>query len=81
MQPRPSRVSIGGFALGAVVALAFALVIRLLPSAVVLETALRVAVFAVCALAAPPTVWFVDGRAGWSAPTNVSSSPGLPRVP
>jgi hypothetical protein len=52
-----------GFIVGALVALAFALVIRLLPDFLFLETSWRVAVFVVCALAAPPTVWFLQGVA------------------
>jgi hypothetical protein len=41
------------------VALGFAVVIRLLPAFLFLETAWRVGVFIICALAAPPTVWFL----------------------
>jgi hypothetical protein len=41
------------------VAFTFALVIRMLPESLFLETPWRVAVFIVCALAAPPTVWFL----------------------
>jgi len=54
------RASVTGFVVGALVALAFAVVIRLLPSFLFLETSWRIAVYAVCALAAPPTVWFLQ---------------------
>ena len=60
MDQRRSVASATGFVVGALVALAFAVVIRLLPSFLFLETSWRVAVYAVCALAAPPTVWFLQ---------------------
>ena len=49
-----------GLVVGALVALGFALVISLLPASLFLQTPRRVAVFVVCALAAPPTVWFLQ---------------------
>jgi hypothetical protein len=49
-----------GFVVGALVALAFAIVIRLVPAFLFLETSWRIAVFALCALAAPPTVSFLQ---------------------
>lgn len=49
-----------GFVVGALVALAFAVVIRLLPPTLFLEHHWRVVVFLLCALAAPPTVWFLQ---------------------
>lgn len=60
MENRHVGGSVTGFVVGALVALAFALVIRMLPDFVFLETPWRVAVFVVCALAAPPTVWFLQ---------------------
>ena len=47
-----------GIVVGALVALVFAVVISRVPAFLFLETPWRLAVFAVCALAAPPTVWF-----------------------
>ncbi len=49
-----------GFVVGSFGALAFAIVISLLPAFVFLETSWRVVVFVVCGLAAPPTVWAVQ---------------------
>ncbi len=49
-----------GLAVGAAVALVFAIIISLLPDSLFLQTPKRVAVFAACALAAPPTVWFLQ---------------------
>jgi hypothetical protein len=49
-----------GFVVGLLVALGFALLISLLPAAVFLETRWRVLAFVACALAAPPTVWFLQ---------------------
>lgn len=60
MDERGNRAAVTGFAVGALVALAFAVVIRLLPASLFLETPKRVAVYVVCALAAPPTVWFLQ---------------------
>jgi hypothetical protein len=53
-----------GFLVGAAVALAFAVVISLLPAWLFLETGWRVVVYVVCALAAPPTVWFLNWISG-----------------
>lgn len=63
MEERPVGGTITGLVVGALVALVFAVVIRLLPASLFLETPWRVLVFAVCALAAPPTVWFLQGVA------------------
>ena len=49
-----------GFVVGALVALAFAVVISQLSPSVFLETRWRVVAYVVCALAAPPTVWFLQ---------------------
>ena len=49
-----------GFVVGLLVALGFALLISLLPAAVFLETGWRAVAFVACALAAPPTVWFLQ---------------------
>lgn len=52
-----------GFVVGALVALGFAILISLLPASWFLDTPKRVAVYVVCALAAPPTVWLLQGIA------------------
>lgn len=49
-----------GLIVGALVALGFAVLISVLPDAVVLETRWRVVTYLLCALAAPPTVWFLQ---------------------
>lgn len=49
-----------GFVVGALVALVFAVVISLVPAFVFLEAPWRVVVFVAVALAAPPTVWFLQ---------------------
>lgn len=49
-----------GFVVGVLVALGFALVIRLIPESVLLDAPRRAVLFFVCALAAPPTVWFLQ---------------------
>lgn len=49
-----------GIVVGALVALAFAVVISLLPPATFLETGWRAVAYVVVALAAPPTVWFLQ---------------------
>jgi hypothetical protein len=49
-----------GFIVGALVALGFAVFISLLPDSLFLRTPQRVMVYVVCALAAPPTVWFLQ---------------------
>ena len=51
--------------MGALVALWFAILISLLPAWVVLETKWRVVTYIVVALAAPPTVWFLQAIARW----------------
>lgn len=63
MEERPVGGTVTAFVVGALVALVFALVIRLLPASLFLETPWRALVFAICALAAPPTVWFLQGVA------------------
>ena len=58
-EPR-TGAAVTGFVVGAAVALAFAIIISLSPASLFLETPKRIAVYAVCALAAPPTVWFLQ---------------------
>ena len=58
-EPR-TGAAVTGLVVGAAVALAFAIIISLLPASLFLETPKRIAVYAVCALAAPPTVWFLQ---------------------
>ena len=48
-----------GLVVGALVAFGFALVIRLVPESVFLQTPWRLAAYLLCALAAPPTVLFL----------------------
>ena len=48
-----------GLIVGALVALAFAVFISVLPAAWFLQTPARIAVYVVCGLATPPTVWFL----------------------
>ena len=48
-----------GFVVGALVALSFAIVISVLPASLFLDAPKRVIVYLACALAAPPTVWFL----------------------
>lgn len=55
-----------GFVVGALVALVFAVVISLTPPWVFLETGWRAVVYVCVGLAAPPTVWFLQGVARWS---------------
>lgn len=52
-----------GFVVGVAIALGFAIVISLLPASWFLDTPKRAAVYVVCALAAPPTVWLLQGIA------------------
>ena len=52
-----------GFIVGLLIALGFAIIISLLPASLFLETPKRVGVYVVCALAAPPTVWLLQGIA------------------
>lgn len=60
MDKRGNGAAATGFVVGAAVALSFAVVISLLPDTLFLQTPKRIAVFAACALAAPPTVWFLQ---------------------
>jgi len=60
MDERRSSPALMGFVVGALVALSFAVVISLLPDSLFLGTPQRVIVYIVCALAAPPTVWFLQ---------------------
>ena len=52
-----------GFIVGLLIALGFAIIISLLPASLFLDTPKRVAVYVVCALAAAPTVWLLQGIA------------------
>ena len=52
-----------GFIVGLLIALGFAIIISLLPASWFLDTPKRAAVYVVCALAAPPTVWLLQGIA------------------
>jgi hypothetical protein len=60
MDERRRAAALTGFVVGALVALGFAVVISLLPDSLFLRTPQRVMVYVVCALAAPPTVWFLQ---------------------
>jgi hypothetical protein len=60
MDERRSAAMSTGFVVGVLVALGFALVISLLPESLFLQTPRRVAVYVAVALAAPPTVWFLQ---------------------
>ena len=60
MDERRSSAVLTGFVVGALVALGFAIVISLLPESLFLQTPRRVAVYVAVALAAPPTVWFLE---------------------
>ena len=65
MDERKSGAAVTGFVVGALVALGFAIIISLLPASIFLETRWRAVVYLVCALAAPPTVWFMQAIARW----------------
>jgi len=65
MDERNSGAAATGLVVGALVALGFAIIISLLPASIFLETRWRVMVYIVCALAAPPTVWFLQAIARW----------------
>ena len=52
-----------GFIVGLLIALGFAILISLLPASVFRDTPKRVGVYVACALAAPPTVWLLQGVA------------------
>ena len=60
MDERRSAAMSTGFVVGVLVALGFAIVISLLPESLFLQTPRRVAVYVAVALAAPPTVWFLQ---------------------
>ena len=60
MDERNSGAAVTGLVVGALVALSFAILISLLPESVVLETRWRVVTYIAVALAAPPTVWFLQ---------------------
>lgn len=60
MAERGSEPAVTGLVVGALVALGFALLISLLPEWLFLQTPWRVAVYALCAAAAPPTVLFLQ---------------------
>ena len=60
MDERKSGAALTGLVVGALVALGFAILISLLPESVVLETRWRVVTYIAVALAAPPTVWFLQ---------------------
>jgi hypothetical protein len=60
MDERNSGAAVTGLVVGALVALGFAILISLLPAWVMLETRWRIAVYVLVALAAPPTVWFLQ---------------------
>ena len=55
-----SGATVTGFVVGALVALSFAVAISLVPALVFLETGWRAVVYVAVALAAPPTVWFLQ---------------------
>lgn len=65
MDQRNSGAALTGLVVGALVALGFAILISLLPAWVVLETKWRVVTYIAVALAAPPTVWFLQVIARW----------------
>jgi hypothetical protein len=60
MDDRRSGAAPTGLVVGALVALGFAVIISRLPESLFLQTPRRVMVYFVCALAAPPTVWFLQ---------------------
>ncbi len=60
MVQRGSGEAVTGLVVGALVALSFAIVISLLPASLFLDAPKRVVVYLACALAAPPTVWFLQ---------------------
>lgn len=59
MTERSSAPALTGLAVGVLVALGFAVAISLLPESLFLQSHWRVVVYAACAAAAPPTVWFL----------------------
>ena len=60
MAGRGNSSALTGLVVGALVALSFAIIISLLPESLFLQTPRRVLVYLACALAAPPTVWFLQ---------------------
>ena len=60
MDDRRNGAAVTGIIVGALVALAFAVIISLLPASLFLETHWRIVAYIACALAAPPTVWFLQ---------------------
>lgn len=60
MTRRDAAPVLTGLMVGALVAFGFALLIRLLPESVFLQAHWRIAVYALCATAAPPTVLFLQ---------------------
>jgi hypothetical protein len=60
MNERDNGAALTGLVVGALVALGFALIIRLLPAWIFLETPWRAVTYVAVALAAPPTVWFLQ---------------------
>ena len=60
MDQRESAPAMTGLVVGVLVALGFALLIRLLPESLFLQAHWRAVVYVVCAAAAPPTVLFVQ---------------------
>lgn len=60
MEQRGNAAAVTGLVVGAAVALTFAILISLLPDSLFLRTPQRIGVYLVCALAAPPTVWFLQ---------------------
>ena len=65
MGERENGAAPTGGVVGALVALGFAIVVSLLPASLFLQTPRRILVYVVCALAAPPTVWFLQWIARW----------------
>ena len=57
MDERGAATTVTGLAVGAIVALGFAVLISLLPDALFLEGQWRAVAYLAGALAAPPTVW------------------------
>lgn len=60
MTERSYAPALTGLVVGALVALGFAVAISLLPESLFLQSHWRLVVYAVCAAAAPPTVWFLQ---------------------
>lgn len=60
MAEHDRHAAVTGINVGALIALAFAIVISRLPASLFLETRWRIVVYIACALAAPPTVWLLQ---------------------